>query len=64
MDVVPLMGVYSTETHPFGLVYEYMGNLDLKQHLRNDNAGGLKLVLVLVPAHVLFITLLTLVVDS
>jgi hypothetical protein len=27
VDVVPLVGVYSTEAHPFGLVYEYMEGL-------------------------------------
>ena len=65
MDVVPLVGVYSTETHPFGLVYEYMANLDLKQYLRKEsNVGGLKLVLILVPIHVLFITPLTLLANS
>ena len=37
VDVVPLVGVYSTEAHPFGLVYEYMDGLDLKQHLRNEH---------------------------
>jgi len=45
VDVVPLLGVYSTETHPFGLVYEYMDGLDLKQYLRNEpNVGRVKLV--------------------
>ena len=46
VDVVPLVGVYSTETHPFGLIYEYMEGLDLKQHLRNQpNVGTLELVI-------------------
>jgi len=46
VDVVPMVGVYSTEVHPFGLVYEYMDGLDLRQFLRNEpNAGRLKLVL-------------------
>jgi len=41
------MGVYSTETHPFGLIYEHMDGLDLKQYLRNEpNVGRLKLVFV------------------
>lgn len=45
VNVVPLVGVYSTETHPFGLIYEYMDGLDLKQHLRNQpNVGTLELV--------------------
>ena len=47
VNVVPFLGVYSTETHPFALVYEHMDGLDLKQYLRNEpNAGKLKLVLV------------------
>lgn len=46
VDVVELVGMYSTEIHPFGLVYEHVGNLDLRQHLRNEpNVGRLKLVL-------------------
>ena len=45
VDVVPLVGVYSTGTHPFGLVYEYMDGLDLRQYLRNNpDVGTLKLV--------------------
>lgn len=47
VGVVSLVGVYSTEAHPFGLVYEYRDGLDLRQHLRNKpNAEGLKLVSV------------------
>jgi len=50
--VVPLMGVYSTEAHPFGLVYECMDGLDLKQYLKKEpNVGRLKLVLI--PMHAL-----------
>jgi len=46
-NVVPLVGVYSNEAHPFSLVYEYMYGCDLKQYLRNNpNVGGLKLVLI------------------
>ena len=46
VDVVPLVGVYSTEAHPFGLIYELMDGLDLRQHLRNTpDAGRLNLVL-------------------
>jgi len=45
-NVVPLVGVYSTEAHPFGLVYEYVDGLDLRQYLKNKpSAGKLKLVL-------------------
>ena len=47
VNVVSLVGVYSTETHPFGLIYEYMKGLDLKQHLRNQpSVGTLELVTV------------------
>ncbi|KAF9651178.1 kinase-like protein [Thelephora ganbajun] len=45
VDTVPFVGVYSTEAHPFGLVYGYMDGLDLKQYLRNEpNVGRLKLL--------------------
>ena len=48
VDVVPLVGVYSTEMHPFGLIYEHMDGCDIKQYLRNNpNAERLQLVLVL-----------------
>ena len=48
------MGVYSTETHPFGLVYEYMDGLDLMQYLGNEpNVGRLELVLVFIPTYLL-----------
>lgn len=48
INVVSLMGVYSTETHPFGLVYEYADGLDLRQYLRSEpDAERLKLVLPL-----------------
>lgn len=47
VNVVPFLGVYSTEAHPFVLIYEYMDGLDLKQYLRNEtNDRRLKLVLV------------------
>lgn len=40
------MGVYSTDAYPFGLVYEYMDGLDIRQHLRNaPNEDRLTLVL-------------------
>ena len=45
VDVAPLVGVYSTEAHPIGLIYEHMTNLNLRQYLKNVPAvGGLKLV--------------------
>ena len=47
---MPFVGVYSTEEHPFGLVYEYMNNFDLRQYLRNEpNMGRLELVFILLP---------------
>ena len=46
VDVVPFVGVYSTEAHPFGLVYEYMDGQDLRQYVRNGpNVGRLKMVI-------------------
>ena len=46
VNIVPPVGVYSTEVHPFGIVYEYMDGLDVRQHLRNEpSAGRLKLVI-------------------
>lgn len=50
VDVVPLVGVYSTEAHPFGLVYEYMHGLDLRHYMRNEPSAE-KLKLVLSPLH-------------
>ena len=45
VGVVVLLGLYSTEAHPFGLIYEYMDGLDLKQYLKNEPyVGRLKLV--------------------
>ncbi|KAF9779523.1 kinase-like domain-containing protein [Thelephora terrestris] len=45
VNAVPSIGVYSTETHPFALVYEFMDGLDLKQYLRNEpNARRLELL--------------------
>jgi len=45
---VLLVGAYSTEAHPFGLVYEYMDCLDLGQYLQNKpDVGRLGLVLIL-----------------
>jgi hypothetical protein len=50
VSVVPLVGVYTTGAHPFGLVYEHMDNLDLRQYLRNEpNVGRVKLVLIPIP---------------
>ena len=48
VNVVPLVGIYSTESHPFGLIYEYMEGLDLKQYLRNQPSVG-RLELVIAP---------------
>ena len=48
---MPLVGVHSTEKRPFGLVYEHMDNLDLRQYLKNEpDVGRLELVLVPSPS--------------
>ncbi|KAF9647214.1 kinase-like protein [Thelephora ganbajun] len=39
------VGVYSTNAHPFGLVYGYMDNLDLRQYMKGEpNVRRLKLL--------------------
>jgi len=35
-NVVPFVGAWSMEAHPFSLVYERMANLDLRQYLQNE----------------------------
>ena len=48
ISAVPFIGVYSTEIHPFGLVYEYMDGFDLRQQLRNKpDVGRMSLVPIL-----------------
>ena len=65
VDVVPLVGVYSTEAHPFGLVYEYMESFDLRHYLKNEhNVGTLKLVLVSLPDRCLSFGPLTILANS
>lgn len=54
VNVVPFVGVYSTQAHPFALVYEYMDGLNLNQHLLNE-PNAKKLELVLIPLHALSI---------
>ena len=50
VNVVPFVGIFPTEIHPFCIVYEYIGNLDLKQYLRSEpDAGRLKLVFIPFP---------------
>ena len=45
VNVVPSIGMYSTETRPFGTANEYMENLDSRRCLSNEpNVGRLKLV--------------------
>jgi serine/threonine protein kinase len=45
VDIVPLVGVCLTETHPLVLVYEYADNLDLRHYVRNEpNVRRLDLV--------------------
>ena len=57
---VSFVGVYSTETHPFGLVYEYMDGMDLRQYIQKEpNVGRLRLVLILSPTLSLSVILLT-----
>ena len=63
VGVVPFVGVYSTEAHPFGLIYEYMGGLDLKQFSKNKPYIG-RLKLVRVPMHAFSINNLMLFDDS
>jgi serine/threonine protein kinase len=58
VDVVPLVGVYSTEEHPLGLVYEYMDNLDIKQYLQDKHSTE-RLKLVPIPCAPLYINALT-----
>ena len=46
VNVVPLVGAYSTNKSPPSLVYEYMEGRDLKQYLLNQpNVGRLELVI-------------------
>ena len=54
IGVVPLVGVYSTEAHPFSLIYEYMEGLDLRQYLRNEPRVE-RLQLVPIPMHLLYL---------
>ena len=55
---MPLVGVYSTEEHPLGLVYEYMDNLDIKQYLQGEHSTE-RLKLVSIPYAPLCINALT-----
>ena len=50
VNVVPLVGVYSTEALPFGLVYEYMEGSNLKQYLKNKPITE-RLKLVIAPLY-------------
>ena len=43
--VVRFLGVYSTPTHPFALVFEFMDHLNLREYLSN-NCGVRRLDLV------------------
>ena len=44
-NVVPFLGVYSTPSHPFALIYAMMDNLDLGRYLAgHPNVSRLKLV--------------------
>jgi len=46
VGVVPLVGIYSTEAHPFGLVYELVDGLDLRQYLKSEPNVGKKNLLI------------------
>lgn len=59
MEIISLVGLYSTEAHPFGLVYEYSDGLDLRQYLRKNPGVG-RLELVFIPAYPLPTNLLIL----
>lgn len=63
LHAVPLVGFYSTEKHPYCLVYEYMNGLDLKQYLRSKPDAA-RLEMVLDPLHALFAHCLMLLGDS
>ncbi|KAF9654070.1 kinase-like protein [Thelephora ganbajun] len=44
-NIVPFLGVYSTPSHPFALLYEMMDNLDLGRYLtQRSNVSRLKLL--------------------
>lgn len=65
VEVVPLVGVFSTEVHPFGLVYEYMSGLCLRQYLRGKpNVRKLKLVPIPISARLLSVNRLIFIVNS
>lgn len=65
VGVIPLVGVYSTEDHPFCLVYEYVDGLDLRQYLRDKpNAGRMKLVPIPTSARLVHVNSLTFLTNS
>lgn len=66
VGIVPLVGVYTTNSHPFGLIYKYMGHYDVRQYLKNEpNVDRVKLVPVpLHPVSLSVINPLTLVHNS
>ena len=37
--IVSFIGVYSTTLHPFSLVFDFAGHLDLRQYLGNHPAA-------------------------
>ena len=63
VGVVAFVGAYNTEAHPFGLIYEYMDGLDLKQYIR-DKPYVKRLKLVQVPLPAFSVTYLTLLENS
>ena len=58
IGAIAFVAAYSTEAHPFGLIYEFMDGLDLKQFSRHEPYAG-RLKLVHVPLHAFTITCLT-----
>jgi len=57
---VLLVAAYSTEVHPFGLVYEYMEGMDLRQYIQTKpNVGRLGLVFITSPTRSLSVVPLT-----
>ena len=50
IGAVAFVAAYSTESHPFGIIYEYMDGLDLQQFSKHEPYAG-RLKLVHLPLH-------------
>jgi len=58
--MVPFIGVYSTQDHPFALVFEFMEHLNLREYLRNNcEVGRLDSVRFSLPSHSLIVILVS-----